>query len=71
MVFFTTHYVEETERVADRIAVIDRRGGAERNRRPQLGGRVHRADRAQYPRGRGGAGRPHARMMRQVWRGRQ
>jgi hypothetical protein len=37
-----------------------RRGAAAGDRRPHPGGRVHRADRAQHPRGRGGTGRPHA-----------
>jgi ABC-2 type transport system permease protein len=68
-VFFTTHYIEEAERVADRIAVIDHgrivaEGTAaalrQSDRRPHPGGRVHRADWAQHPRGRGHTRRSHA-----------
>jgi ABC-2 type transport system ATP-binding protein len=55
-VFFTTHYMEEAERVADRIAVIDHgrivaegtAAPAATDRRPHLGGRVHHADRTQH-----------------------
>ena len=52
-VFFTTHYMEEAERVADRIAVIDHgrmvaEGTAAALRQetggPHAGGCVHRAD---------------------------
>ena len=77
-VFFATHYMDEAERVVDRIAVIDhgrirRRGhcrvAAATDRRPHFG-RVHRAHRRSIreaetaPIDRSG-------MMRRVWLGRQ
>ena len=78
-VFFTTHYMEEAERVADRIAVIDHgrivAEGTAAALRQQTGGRTledafialtgHsiREDEA--------APVDRMRMMRQVWRGRR
>ena len=68
-VFFTTHAMEEAERVADEITVIDHgrivaEGTAAAlqaaHRQRHAGGRVHRAHRAGHPRGRSEPGRPDA-----------
>ena len=78
-VFFTTHYMEEAERVADRIAVIDHgrivAEGTAAALRQQTGGRTledafialtgHSIREAEA------APVDRMRMMRQVWRGRR
>jgi ABC-2 type transport system ATP-binding protein len=67
-VFFTTHYMGGGARRRPDCGHRPRpdrrrghrRGAAATDRRPHPGGRVHRADRPQHPRGRGDADRPHA-----------
>ena len=75
-VFFTTHYMEVAERVADQIAVIDHGRMVSQGTAVACGNRpaaaawrcVSRADRA-HNSGRGGGAPRSMRVMRQVWRG--
>ena len=68
-VFFTTHYMDEADRVASEVAVIDHgkivaQGSPaelkERTKCANAGRRVHRADRARHSRGGSERNRPHA-----------
>jgi ABC-2 type transport system ATP-binding protein len=78
-VFFTTHYMEEAERAADRIAIIDHgrivAQGTAAALREQTGGRTLEdafiALTGSSIREAEAAPVDHMRMMRQVWRGRR
>ena len=77
-IFLTTHYMEEAERMATRIAIMDHgkiiaTGTSEALKKQTntefLEARVSCAHGPAYPRGGCGSGGPHTRSMGRVWQG--